>query len=363
MSLENSQTNAATPLDDVGNVFMEITSRCNMDCKFCPYHVLKREKQDMPRELVLKVINELRGGKNNLTFHVLGEPLLNRNFFEYAGLCDKYGIKYWLVCNGLLLTPQINDKLFSLKNLTNLEISFHTFTDRAFGLRGCAMPFDKYLDKIKSAIFSSKRYENDIQINMDIMYDLDMAAGAWSNFNMDDWSEFSRVLLAWKKELEEKFPGAAQKHEKFYNGRKKIFQRGDSYHYRQFEDIPKNLFRDLPPHINWIRWEIFPNVFVTIKKFFFFTKNAPYLQNALDRKTEVIPANGFKCSLTRDIAVLSNGQITFCCLDYEGELSCGNIRDMSLAEAAISKRCIDARTNPDKFRICRLCKGEIKLPL
>ena len=41
-------------------IFLELTSRCTMNCRFCPSPVLQRPHQDMPRELVEKVLTELR---------------------------------------------------------------------------------------------------------------------------------------------------------------------------------------------------------------------------------------------------------------------------------------------------------------
>lgn len=348
------------PLADVRNVFIEITSRCNMSCKFCPYPVLQRPKQDMPHAYALKILEELRGQKKDVTFHVLGEPLLNSHFFEYAALCDEYGINYWLVTNGLLLTPRICDKLFALKNLKNLEISFHTFTEKSFRLRECAMPFDKYLARIRNAVFSPARYAAGIAINMDVMYDLNLLGGkAWNSFCIDEWRIFAQILQSWRKELDAAFPDAKEKYSKYFTGRKKIFQRGDYYLYRNYEDIPANLFAELPPHIQWIRWEIFPNTFVTLKKFFFFSKNDAYLKNALNMDFQVRPRDSFKCGWPQDLTILSNGDISLCCLDYEGEISVGNIKDINLAEAAASAKRKAVIANPGQFEFCARCQGTL----
>lgn len=351
------------PFSEVSNIFIELTSKCNMKCKFCPYPVLKREKQDMPHECVLKILNEIENKKKDITFHVLGEPLLNKRFFEYAKLCDEKNINYWLVTNGLLLTPSISDKLFSLNNLKNLEISFHTMTSESFTLRGCNISFEDYMKKIEHAVFSEKRYESDIKINIDIMYDLHLLRGKlWNNFSMEKWKTFSLLMREWSRRLHRQYPEARARWPRFFNGKKKVFHHDDHYVYRQFEDIPASLFEAFPPHITWLRWEIFPNVFVSLKKFFFFTKNEAYLHHALGGgQATVIPASHFTCSWPCHLAILSNGDITFCCLDYEGELSCGNIRNMTLEQAirAPVRRLI--MTKPDSFSLCRLCKGELFL--
>lgn len=348
---------------DVQSVFIELTSRCNMNCRFCPYPVLKREKKDMPHEYVLKILEELKGRKKDVTFHVLGEPLLNRHFFEYAQLCDKNGINYWLVTNGLGLTPMVLEKLFSLKNLQNVEISFHTMTEETFALRGCDISFDKYLGRIRDAVFCQKRLESDVKINIDVMYDTHLLHGTlWKNFSIERWRGFTQLMASWSEELQTVYPLARSRWPRFYEGKKKIFCRHDHYLYRRFSDIPGDLFDALPPNITWIRWEIFPNVFITLKKFFFFTKNKDYLRHALDGGLAgVTPAHAFNCGWPCHLVILSNGDISFCCLDYEGELSCGNIESMTLAEAVQSDKRRLLISKPDAFALCRECKGEISL--
>lgn len=351
--------------DRVNNIFIELTSRCNMQCKFCPYPVLKRKKQDMPEEYVEKILQEISSNKKDVTFHVLGEPLLNKNFFRYAALCDEYGIKYWLVTNGMLLTEAMCDKIFLLGNLQNLELSFHTFHDKSWYLRKCSMSFASYIERIKHIIFSKKRYERNIPLNLDIMYDSHLGGSGigWGNFSVAKWQKFIDEVKVWQSELGRSFPDAAERHPKFFTGRKKAFMTQGNWLYRSLDAIPKGLFADLPPETMWLRWEIFPNIFVTLKKFFYFTKNQAYLEHTLPEGTEfeVKPAFDFQCGWANNLAILSNGEITSCCLDYEGELSLGNIANISLKEAAASQKNALLQATPDRFALCRNCRGRLSV--
>lgn len=345
-----------------GRVFLELTSRCNMSCRFCPSPVLERPRQDMPRELVEKALKEIAGTGIPLTFHVMGEPLLNRHFLDYARLCDGYDIPYWLVTNGALFNKDTLDALFGLKKLLNLEISFHTPDPESFRLRGAVLSFEAYLERIRMAIFSAKRYEAEKGLSLDIMYDLHLG-GVWRGFSLDGWRAFVETALGWKKELEALYPDARECYPRFFTGKKRVFQRNGVTWWRDVEDMPKTLFAELPPDAMWLGWELFPKVFVNIKKFFFFGKTDAYLNHALGgRVFEVRPADNFSCSWSGDLAVLSNGAITFCCMDYEGELSCGNIRNMTLAEAAASARRREVMRHPAHFAFCRRCRGELILP-
>ena len=59
-------------------------------------------------ENVLKVLNELKSYKDRglevppVTFHCLGEPLMNPNLKKYMSFFDDNDIFYWTVSNGLL---------------------------------------------------------------------------------------------------------------------------------------------------------------------------------------------------------------------------------------------------------------------
>ncbi|WP_298995835.1 radical SAM/SPASM domain-containing protein [uncultured Desulfovibrio sp.] len=348
----------------ISSVFLELTSRCNMNCSFCPIGVLKRKKQDMAHENVLKVLDELKGIPCDITFHTLGEPFLNPRFDEYLTICDQNDIHYWITTNGLLLTASKQQQLFRHKNLRLVEISLHTISDRSMSLRGVNISFAEYLKKIKNIVFSKERFENNIQIRLDVMYDLHLFYDKlWKGFSAEEWGAFQDVMEKWREELEQMYPEARERYANFYNGRKKIFSRGDHYLYRRREDIPNDLFHSLPEHITWLNWEVFPNFFVTLKKFFIFTPDAEYLQQSFggECKINITPAYDFSCTFAHSLVILSNGDITFCCLDYEGVLSCGNIADMTLTEAVQSKNRRVVLSKPDSFEYCRNCKGKLEI--
>lgn len=346
----------------LANVFLELTSRCNMNCRFCPFPVLEREKADMPHDLVLKALNELKDLPCDLTFHCLGEPLLNEHFDEYCTICDEKNIHYWLVTNGLILNDERCNKLFSHKNLRSVEISLHTISDRSMRLRGVPIPFFRYLESIKKIVFNKKRLEANIPIRLDVMYDKHLFSEIlWRGFDIEEWMAFLDLMDKWRKELDKCFPNAQELKPNFYASRKKIFMRESYYTVRRKELLPTNLFDDLPPHIKWLSWEMFPNVSVTLKKFFIFSPNKKYLKNTFKQNVIVKPANNFLCDFANSLVILSNGMITFCCLDYEGKLSAGNIKHIHLKDAAYSKKRALLLKSPDMFNYCCNCKGDISV--
>lgn len=122
--------------------------------------------------------------------------------------------------------------------------------------------------------------------------------------------------------------------------------------------MPRKFFAELPEECMYLLCHIFPNTFINTKKFFLFGQSSQYLKHALGREGAAsLPARDFRCSLWNILGILSNGDITFCCLDYEGRLSCGNINDMTLTEALGSARRKTLVEHPDRYAICRGCKG------
>lgn len=358
---EKNEKSLEAPSPWPERVFIELTTRCNMACKFCPSPVLKRARQDIDPEIVKKVLRELKEKNSLVTFHLMGEPLLNKNFFEYAALCDEYGIKYWLVSNGLLFTEEIVEKLFSLENLQNLEVSFHTCHPDAWPLRGVKTSFEEYLKRVGIAVFSTQRYIRNIPLNIDIMYDAHLGNLGWKAFSKERWQQFAIIAQKWRGELIQKFPDMQDIYPRFFNGKKKKFQKGSLVWWRNLEDMPENFFEDMSPEKMWFAWEIFPQIFITFKKFFFFGKDQDYINHALgtDQKISIEPAINFRCDWNRDLAILADGTITFCCMDYEGKLGCGNINKMSLEEACASRHRKTLLEKPSDFEFCRNCMGNL----
>ena len=68
-------------------------------------------------------------------------------------------------------------------------------TEETFALRGCDISFDKYLGKIRDAVFCQKRLESDVRINIDVMYDMHLLHGTlWKNFNFERWRQMTRAF-------------------------------------------------------------------------------------------------------------------------------------------------------------------------
>jgi len=118
-------------------LLFEGTSHCNMHCFFCPSDDTARKKQHISHEEAVKFLEAAPELASNgkILFNVLGEPLLNPRLFDYIELCEKLGIRAFLVTNVTLLNDKNLRRIFSHPNIY-LFLSVHTLTDASFADRG-----------------------------------------------------------------------------------------------------------------------------------------------------------------------------------------------------------------------------------
>lgn len=92
-------------------VFLEVTRKCNLRCKHC----LNNSGENIPNELsdseLKTLIQDLAdSGVQDIRF-TGGEPLLNKNIYDYIKLASKNGIYTSIGTNATLITKEIAKKL------------------------------------------------------------------------------------------------------------------------------------------------------------------------------------------------------------------------------------------------------------
>lgn len=107
-------------------VYIELTSICNLKCTFCGYPNMQRENKLMDKELAKKVIDECaENGVWYLTFQFYGEPTTIPNYFtemiKYAK--DKGIVNVNTTSNMTLMKPKIIKDWIDA-GLDTLNISF-----------------------------------------------------------------------------------------------------------------------------------------------------------------------------------------------------------------------------------------------
>ena len=95
-----------------GPVFanVEITTRCNLKCKYCSRSFLNKEGKDMPKEVFQRIIDSLPHAYR-ITLVGLGEPLLHPEITDIVSFAAGRGRRVALVTNAMQLDAPFSEKL------------------------------------------------------------------------------------------------------------------------------------------------------------------------------------------------------------------------------------------------------------
>lgn len=96
-------------------VYVEVTNRCNLNCRTCIRNTWIPQAGSMAFELFQKLLHDLDGFKPfpEVFFGGYGEPLSHPQIIEMITSAGKKGANTSLITNGTLLTPPIRDGLIS----------------------------------------------------------------------------------------------------------------------------------------------------------------------------------------------------------------------------------------------------------
>lgn len=168
---------ALSPLQSPLVVYVETSSFCNLECRFCPQHISPESlnKQNMSLDLFKKLItdmNEFSPKPKLIRFCGLGDPLFNKEFLQMVKFARQANVadKLELITNGLLLSdllikelPKLLDRIIvSIEGLDNDD--YENFTLRR-------IHFDTLVDKLskigrqknKRAVLHTKIHNSAVQ--------------------------------------------------------------------------------------------------------------------------------------------------------------------------------------------------------
>lgn len=153
---------------------LETTSRCNLECPFCPRttQLLAKGQRDlhtdMPLEQFEAILDQMPWLKSLELFH-FGEPFMQNNLHEYVAACKKRGIYTVIASNLLPATPVKLDKVFAA-GLDFLVMD----VDSLDAERYASMRVNGKLDKLQKAvvyILSKPRSQRPYCVAQTIMLD------------------------------------------------------------------------------------------------------------------------------------------------------------------------------------------------
>lgn len=276
-------------------IYIEITNVCNLSCNFCPK--TSRKYGFMEEESFEKIIKKINGYTEHVYFHLMGEPLLNKNLKRFLEICEQNKLQVNITTNGTLIN-EAKEVLVHSKSLRQINISLHSFEANDH-----ERDFNEYIGRIIDFIKEANEKSNIICSLR--LWNLDGKYKGNNNMNFDIF-----------KLLEEKFALEEDLHQ--------VFKERNSFKLRE------RIYISMGEKFKW-----------------------PSL------KEEEIGERAFCYGLRDQIGILVDGTVVPCCLDSDGSIALGNIFTENL-ESIISSDRAQAIYNGFSGRkaveeLCRKC--------
>jgi len=268
----------------MNSVYIEITNICNLRCSFCPSGqaatglVENFDRTFMDSRLFAKCISETQSIADNVYFHVLGEPTLHPDFADFLQMLEETPLKLNLTTNGTTI-DHVGDILLNSKAVRQVNFSTHAYAELAPQISS------ENLQKVLEFCKMAKEKRPELYINLRLWNVGDEQSSQWNEYML---AEVNRTFGT-----EVTLGHFCSKHKSFLvDGR--IYVHQDS----RFE---------WPGGDGNVGHEAFAS---EIHK-------------------------GTCRALDTHVAILHDGRVVACCLDYSGQITLGNIQEKKL-EAILS---------------------------
>lgn len=324
----------------INPLFIELTNHCNFQCVFCPDDIMKRERGYMDFDLIEKIFFDIR--KSNLVSYVIpslmGEPLLHPRFFDFLELAKEKKINIHLITNGSLLSSEKKvERLFSL-GLWEMVLSYQIPWKDLFYMRKPGnLDWGAYKNMIINIIYKKFEMRANTVLEIHLLDTIEQSVRGIDFISSPE--QMLCVIEEWKPVVQD----IASK----FHLESKIFE----YTIKEIKKRIKN-------NIEYAtKFEILPGVYLVLKK------AVLYGNYLLPDGINVREKPKGKCfSPFKSLAVLWNGDCTFCCVDFDGKLIVGNIRKNSLEEIWCGEELIKMRNEMKKNilsnKFCQKCFGD-----
>ncbi|BCJ94499.1 radical SAM domain protein [Anaerocolumna cellulosilytica] len=276
-------------------IYIEITNACNLSCSFCPQ--TKRQGEFMKEEFFEQILKQIKPYTDYIYLHVKGEPLLHERIGDFLAIAGKNGFYVNITTNGTLI-KRATEHLLYKSALRQINFSIHSFG----GKEGIACQ-----DYIEDILESSDRLQRHMGTFISYRF--------W-NLNQNPDTELNCKNRAMLRAIEAHY--------------------GLDYEIKQ---------------------QVIPGRGLKIKDKVYINQDFEFRWPALTEKEDA--GIGFCHGLRNQAAILVDGTVIPCCLDGEGIINLGNLKDNIFGEIIESKR---AKTIYDGFskriaaeELCKKC--------
>lgn len=268
-------------------IYIEITNICNLSCDFCPK--TERAQEFMSLELFEKALDESKPLTEEITLHLMGEPLLHPKIKNIIELTEEKEIRINLTTNGTLI--QKHSQTLLNKTIRRINFSIH-------GLKSNYSTQEQ--EEHLSNIIAFTKIAQEEREDLIIIYRL---------WNINESSN-EKIIKTIEEEFDVKI---------------------DSEIKKKSVKIKNNSFIHYDESFDW------PNP-----------------------KDEIRTEHGYCHGLSTHIGILSNGTVVPCCLDNNGNIPLGNIKETGLEDILAQRRAQDMirgfRERKLVEDMCKKCK-------
>mgnify|MGYP005845818857 CR=1 FL=1 len=151
----------ATPHADplLSRVYVEPTSRCNLQCRTCIRNVWNEPTGDMSMATYLRLVDGLRAVPTlkRMSFWGYGEPLLHPHIVEMIRLAGQLGAQTDIVTNGVLLTGAMAERLIEA-GLDTIVVSIDGTSAEGYGEVRTGGDLQLVLDNMRELLAVRRAY-------------------------------------------------------------------------------------------------------------------------------------------------------------------------------------------------------------
>jgi radical SAM protein with 4Fe4S-binding SPASM domain len=291
------------------SVYIEITDSCNLRCSFCPCGTRPQNgdtsgslRNFMPTPLFEKCIAGAQEiGAKNVFFHVLGEPTLHPGFVHYLKKLEQTPLKLTLTTNGTTI-ERTGRSILASPAVRQVNFSTHAYAELP---RATA---ERYLQNVLDFCQLAAAERPDLYINLRLWNVGAAEATPWNRYMLGRIRETFGVEVT---------PGHFCSRHKSFNIAGRIYLHEDT----RFE------------------W--------------------PGLDERRETREERRFVLGTCRALDTHVAILHDGRVVACCLDYSGQITLGDIQETSLAEiieAPLARELHEGFAQKElRHPLCRAC--------
>ncbi|MBI4710002.1 MAG: radical SAM protein, partial [Nitrospirae bacterium] len=127
---------------------IEITTRCNLVCKYCARSIYKKEACDMPREMFSNILDMLPHAYR-VTLVGLGEPLLHPHIIDIIADASSRGRRVGIVTNAMSLDMALSKELIRA-GLKSIAFSVDGSNQETASFVRQGTDFHRVIDNIKT---------------------------------------------------------------------------------------------------------------------------------------------------------------------------------------------------------------------